>query len=204
MPAMTLLPHLMEALYRKPHWSNQIELARELETSSSAVAPWVRTLNFHRAISVRREGLMVDRDRLIRIYTSFRVATLRPVKPFGTPLDVESAKHQLDGANIDHIFALFTAANRYAFFEPRNEIQIYVKPGSLTSLRQAIATDKPGRGDLLVQAFEEPLEGIAQTSRNGLAVTTPLQTVVDLRAHPEGGAHAEFLSEKLLPKMVAD
>ena len=38
--------------------------------------------------------------------------------------------------------------------------------------------------------------------RDGHRVTTVFQTILDLRAHPEGGAHAAFLEAHMLDRSL--
>ncbi|HVL87100.1 MAG TPA: hypothetical protein VM681_03695, partial [Candidatus Thermoplasmatota archaeon] len=81
-------------------------------------------------------------------------------------------------------------------------VHLYVERGSVRRVRR-IAQDarsrRASRGFL--QIYTESLSGLSVATRAGLPVTSPFQTVVDLRAHPEGGAHAAFLEANLLPRL---
>lgn len=205
MPVRTLLPRLIEALYGTPQWRSQAALAVELGTTASSLAPWIQSLTFFRALTPDEHGFRIDKDRLLRVLTAWRMADLRPSRPFYSKYSVDEIGERLLGKNIQYTFGFFTAANRYAFYEPRQDVQIYIAPGSVTAVRNVLAGEKQTDHRMMrVQLFEEPLRQIGSHRRDGVIVTTPLQTVIDLRAHPEGGAHAGFLAEKLLTRMYPD
>lgn len=195
------MPRLLEALYDRTQWQSQSALAAHLGTSASALTPWIQSLTFFRALMTERHGFRVDRDRLLRVLTAWRMADLRPARPFYSRSAVDEIGERLLGENIPYTFGFFTAANRYAFYEPRQDVQIYVAPGSVSVVRDVLEGGKQTDYRMVrVQLFEEPLSQIGSLTRGDVTVTTPIQTVVDLRAHPEGGAHAEFLAKNLLPR----
>lgn len=196
-----LLP-LGHALYLRPRWPSRVAIAAQLRTSPGALNPWVQYLTFHRAVREADHGLAADPDRLLQVLTAHRVANLRPEAPLRIAMDAREAHALFEARGVPHSLAMFSAANEWAFFEPRRDVQLYVPRAALPQLRRVLASvPARGAGQGLLQAFAEDLDRLEVQRRGGLPVTSPFQTVLDLRAHPEGGAHAAFLQEKLLPRL---
>lgn len=200
----TLFLSLGECLLRQPGWPDQAAIARAMSTSRSAIHPWVNHLLHHRALRFRGDRLEADRSRLMAVLTAHRIAAHRPEAPFRIALEPEAAHRALEGAGVPHCFAFFTAANQWAFYEPRRDLDLYVERGSLGRVREVLAPppSRVRRAGGLAHPFLERVRAIPATARSGLPVTSPLLTVLDLRAHPEGGAHAAFLEEVVLPRAL--
>lgn len=194
---------LAEALFREEQWSSRSALAREIGTSPGALSTWADYLEFFRVLRDRPGGLEVDRRRLLSTLTAYRVANLRPERPARIQGDVEEVHERLDAQGLPHTFGMFTAANRWAFFEPHRDVHLYVDRGHRREVMAALddlrASGPGASGEL--QMYVENLDALSSQDRQGLPVTSPLQTTIDLRAHPEGGAHADFLEENLLPRL---
>lgn len=193
---------LGEHLYLRPEWRDRATIAREMRVHQAVLTPWLHLLFYQRVLRERDGVLRVDRSRLLALMTAHRMASLRPEAPFEAATDVNEAHHRLDAAGVPHCFGFFSAANLWSFFEPRSDVHVYVPRGFVAATRRALM---PGasrtRRPATVQLYIEGLPGLARTERSGLPVTSPFQTVVDLRAHPEGGAHAAFLEANLLPRV---
>lgn len=197
-----LFPRLGRLLYLEPEWGNQSVLARELGTTPSAIETWIHWMTFHRAIRFDGDRLEADRGRLLTLLTAARTTHLRPSPPFATNRSVDEIHDVLEAAGVRHVFGFFTAANRWSFFEPRDDCHVYVDRGRLGDLRDAIRPSGPvERRPTTVQPFVEPVSAIETLVRDGVPVTGLFETVVDLRAHPEGGAHADFLEKNVLPRL---
>lgn len=199
----TLLMDLAEALHMRQSWASRADIAREIGTSPGAAATWLDYLEFYRVIRRGATGLSVDVNRLISTMTAYRAANLRPERPTAISSSPDELHARLAEAGIPHVFAMFTAANRWAFFEPIRDIHVYLPRGSRSDLHATIeepqARGRSASGEL--QVYTENLDALSTQQRDGYPVTSPLQTVLDLRAHPEGGAHAAFLEENLLPRI---
>lgn len=199
--AELLLP-LGQALFRQSRWPDRAALARAVGTSPGALAPWAQFLTFHRALRETASGVEADFDRLLGVLTAHRMANLRPEVPLDTVLDVRGVHAALQDRSVPHAFAMFSAANEWAFFEPRRDVHVYVPRSALPELRRSLGPGpRRGGGAGVLQAYVEDPVRLDVQSRTGLPVTGPFQTVVDLRAHPEGGAHAAFLQANLLPRL---
>lgn len=194
-----LFLELVTELARRPEWPNRASLAQALDVGQGSVTPWLNWLLFHRAVTEERT-LRVDRGRLLVAASQVRAASIRPEIPFATNLGEDEIHARLDEARIDHLLGFFTAANRWSFYEPRFDHHVYLARGNMRRVRELLATDVArARGS--VQIYSEDPNSLLRQTRQGVPVTTPLQTVLDLRAHPEGGAHANFLEENLLPRL---
>lgn len=199
--AELLLP-LGQVLFRQPRWPDRATLARAVGTSPSGLAPWTQLLTFHRALRETPSGVEADLDRLFGVLTAHRVANLRPEVPLATRMDVRGVHAALRDQGVPHAFAMFSAANEWAFFEPRRDVHVYVPRSALPALRRVLGPGpRRGGGSGVLQAYVEDPARLDVQSRTGLPVTGPFQTVLDLRAHPEGGAHAAFLQTNLLPRL---
>lgn len=201
--ASSLLIDLGEVLYRRTRWSSRAEIAEAMDVHQQVITPWLNYLEFFRVTRERGDGIEVSEDRLLGTIAAYRTGNLRPERPSPITGDPEELRDRLEAADVPHAFAMFTAANRWAFYEPHNDIHLYISRRDRTKVREAIDSLQPssgqGRGQL--QVFHESIDGLATQQREGLKVTTPFQTVVDLRAHPQGGAHADFLENNLLPRL---
>lgn len=201
--ASSLLIDLGEQLYRQDQWSSRAEIADAMEVHQQVITPWLNYLEFFRVTREREGVLEVSHDRLLETLAAYRTGNLRPQRP--RPIEAEPAEINeiLEESGIPHAFGMFTAANRWAFYEPHRDIQLYLSRSDWSTAREALSplsrTSREAGGQL--QVFHETLEGLATQDREGLPVTTPFQTVIDLRAHPEGGAHADFLETNLLPRL---
>lgn len=195
-----ILYAIAEAVFKGQRFTDRSHLARALGTTASSVAPWAHRLAFHRVLQDSSEGLRFDEDRFLSYLTSLRVATLQPEPEFVTPVSADDALGRLRG--FANVTCMFTAGNSWAFFEPRRDLHVYVDRSSLPQLRAALPRSRrPAANEMRVQVYVESLDQIPHQDRQGHPVTTPLFTTVDLRAHPEGGAHAEFLRRNLLPRI---
>lgn len=136
------------------------------------------------------------------LLTATRMTHIRPTAPFTTTLTLEEAHLALERARIPHVFGFFTAANRWAFFEDRQDLHAYVDRGRLRTAQAALSRKAPPRArPVTVQLYVEPLRSIPVVMRGSLPITDVFQTALDLRAHPEGGAHADFLEKNTLPRL---
>lgn len=195
-----LLYAIAEAVFKGRRFADRSDLARALATTASSIAPWAHRLAFHRVLQDTSEGLRFDEDRFLSYLTSLRVATLQPEPEFVTPLSADDALSRLRG--LANVTCMFTAGNSWAFFEPRRDLHLYVDRPSLPRLRAALPRSRrPNANETRVQVYVESLDQVPSVNRQGHPVTTPLFTTIDLRAHPEGGAHAEFLRRNLLPRI---
>lgn len=201
--ASTLVMELAEALFRRQTWQTRSEIASEVGRSQGTVSPWIDYLEFFHALRNTPEGLQVDQRQLLSTLTSYRVANLRPEKPVTLYGDTDAVHERLVDAEIPHSFAMFSAANQWAFFERHRHVHVYVGRGTRREVLEAtdgLLDERSGPAGQL-QLYTENLDTLSTQDREGIPVTSPLQTTIDLRAHPEGGAHAEFLEENLLPRI---
>lgn len=196
-----LLHQLGRTLYLHPAWATRVEIARRLGTTSSALQPWLSWLMFHRALRFESERLLVDRPRLLTVLAAARMAHLRPADPFHSTLTGEQTHRELLQRQIPHVFGFFTAANQWAFYEERLDLHLYVDRGRMRDVQAALRRDTAVRErPVTVQLYVEATRTIPEIRRGPLAVTDVFQTILDLRAHPEGGAHADFLEKNVLPR----
>lgn len=197
-----LFPRLGQLLYLEPEWANQSALAQELGTTPSGIETWIHWMTFHRAVRFDGDRLEADRGRLLTLLAAARMTHVRPSPPFATNRSLDEIHDGLEAANVPHVFGFFTAANRWSFFEPRDDCHVYVDRGRLGDLRNAIqASETVERRPTTVQPFVEAVSAIETVVRDEVPVTGLFGTVVDLRAHPEGGAHADFLEKNVLPRL---
>lgn len=202
-PASSLLVDLGELLYSKQEWSSRAEIAQAMDVHQQVITPWLNYLEFFRATRKREGEVHVVEDRLLATLANYRAGNLRPerARPIeGEPSEIHTL---LEEVGVPHAFGMFTAANRWAFYEPHLDVHLYVSRSDRGSVRDALNPVSPGGSDGggHLQVFHESLDGLATQDREGLPVTTPFQTILDLRAHPEGGAHADFLETNLLPRL---
>lgn len=191
---------LGRALARVPEGStiDTDQLRRDLNVPQASISTatfynWLSHLEFQRAISRTRSGVTVDRRRLMNFYAAFRVTRARPVLTTTSALSGADLVRHLQGEGIPTVaLGFLSAANEWAFFEPRRSTQLYVGDHPLGALRDAIPP-----GDRPVEVFRENWSEVPVRNR-AVPVTDLFMTIVDCHAHPEGGAHAAFLERELL------
>lgn len=171
-------------------------LAREMGVPYTTLIEWWRHFEFHRALLVFADGVRVDRQRLLQVLVAHRVTRLTPRVSRGTSLAPREVSAALTAQGVPHALAMLSAANEWAFFEPRREIQIYVAAQDLTRARAAVPADE--RGPYHVEMFSDNPAHLQIVRRGDLPVTGKFLTLLDCRAHPEGGAHASFLERNLI------
>ena len=197
-----LLYRLADAVYRVPEWTNRVELAHHLGTSPSSLNPWIWRLTWWRAVT-EGPNLRFDPNRVLHFASHYRLGTLDPQPPISANLDV-AALHDALG-EIPHVFCMFSAANTWAFFEPHSDSHVYVPQAALPRARRAIpATTSRARNTAHAFLYADRVDTIPTTTRANLPVTTLFQTMIDLRAHATGGAHAEFLRQMVGRKTAGD
>lgn len=170
-----------------------VEVASRLHLPTSTVHEWVQQLRFQRAIVEASGGYHVDRPRLVATMTAHRIARIAPVAELSTSMDIEALARRLRQESIPHRFAMLTAANAWAFFEPRRSVQVYISRSSASALRSVLEP-----GSTTVECFAENIAELPHATRGGIEVTSAFLTYLDCRAHPEGGAHASFLERNVL------
>lgn len=196
----TLLIDVTEALLERSTWPNRAEIARAVGTGQAALTPWLNYLEFFRVLRETGDGLEARRAPLLAILTAYRTANLRPERPMALRGDVHDVHDRLEAAGVAHLFGMFTSANQWAFYEAHRDVHVYLARsdrGAAVDALGDLLRDGRSRGGEL-QIYLENLDALGHAARGDLPVTSPLQTVVDLRAHPEGGAHADFLERNVL------
>lgn len=168
-------------------------ITRDLGVPSSTAGDWIRQLRFHRALVETPGGDRVDRPRLLSYLTSVRVAALSFVREVHVDGDVVAVSERLAEAGVDHAFGMLTAANEWAFTEPLRSLQLYVPRRRARDIADILP-----EGDVRLDVFAENLDRLVLARRRGLQVTDAFLTLLDCRAHPEGGAHADFLARTVL------
>jgi hypothetical protein len=168
-------------------------LAEELGVPTSTLQLWLRQLRFQRVLTPQGREDTVDQARLLQFFGAIRMARLNPSRTFATDDDAAAVSRRLRSAGIPHALGMLSAANEWAFFEPRRRIELYAPRSHLAALHRELA-----EGRTPVDVFEENMGELPTQERNRAQVTTAFVTVVDCRAHPEGGAHAHFLERNVL------
>lgn len=171
-------------------------VATTLGIPYTTLIEWWRHLEFHRAIFSSSSGNRVDRPRLLQVLTAHRVARLTPRLTRALAVDAHRASRILAREDIRHALAILSAANEWAFFEPRRDIQIYVAAADLTRVRNALPSEPDG--PFRLEVFSDNPVHLPVATRGGIPVTSQFLTLVDCRAHPEGGAHANFLERNVI------
>lgn len=170
-------------------------IATQLSIPYTTLIEWWRQFEFQRAIITSPEGLRVDRPRLLQVLTAHRMSRLTPRFDRSVDTDAHTVSTVLQAANIPHALGMLSAGNEWAFFEPRRDIQVYVAASMLTRVRTALpAADGPFR----LEVFSDNPEHLPIVTRNRVPVTNQFLTLIDCRAHPEGGAHANFLERNVI------
>lgn len=171
-------------------------VAAEVDVPYTTLIEWWRQLQFQRAILDSSGGARVDRPRLLQVLTAHRIARLTPRFARRVAMDGHVASAILASQGIPHALAMLTAANEWTFFEPRREIQLYVPAARLTDVRRLLPAETGAPFSL--EVFSDNPEQLPVVERNGVPVTNPFLTLLDCRAHPEGGAHANFIERNVI------
>ncbi len=187
-----------DRLARRPDLTGESarSLAAELDVPHSTVLEWWRHLDFHRAILTRGRTVTADRARLLQVYTAHRVSRLTPAQTRVIDFDASALARALTDAEVPYALAMLSAANEWAFFEPRRSIQLYLPRAGLSRMRRF--APPASNGSYQLEVFVETLDNLPHQTRGGIRVTSPFQTLIDCRAHPEGGAHAAFIETQVM------
>lgn len=187
-----------ERLARAPDLTRESarSIAAELDVPHATALEWWRHLEFHRAILTTGGETLVDRPRLLQVFTAHRLARLTPAQTRLVGVDAQALSRALTTAAVPHALGMLSAANEWAFFEPRRSIQLYAPRAMLSRLRELAPPDR--HGDFRLEIFTENLANLPIVRRGGIPVTSAFQTLLDCRAHPEGGAHAAFLETQVM------
>lgn len=163
----------------------------------STFQSWLRHLRFQRALLDSPRGYRVDRARLMQVLTAHRVTQLAPAAEIPTSLGPQEISAILARERISYSLCMLSAANEWAFFEPRREMQVYVQRAQAARLARLLPP-----GERLLQVFAENVQSLDRAehvkTRGAVRVTCPFLTALDCRAHPEGGAHASFVERVIL------
>lgn len=172
-------------------------LLQRIDAPRSTAQTWLRQLRFQQAIIDGPKGTRIDRLRLLQVMSAHRLARITPLAEVPTSLGPQEISGILGDEGIGHALAMLSAANEWAFFEPRREMQVYVSRAQASRLPRILP-----RGERTLQVFGENVASLQAAGhvkeRGNVRVTCPFLTVVDCRAHPEGGAHADFLERNVL------
>ncbi|MHB8586218.1 MAG: hypothetical protein ACYDDF_10355 [Thermoplasmatota archaeon] len=171
-------------------------MASTLHVPYTTLIEWWRHMEFHRAILVSGQGTQVDRPRVLQILAAHRIAQLTPATTRRISTDAAASARALRQGGVPHALGMLSAANEWAFFEPRRSVQLFVPPAHLSQARHLLPSDP--NGPIQLELFRENLSRILTQRRGDLTVTTPFQTLIDCRAHPDGGAHASFLETQVI------
>lgn len=164
------------------------ELGRLASVSQRAASDVLRFLEFHGGLTSRRE---VRWRRTATILSMLRLANMNPVRTIEASLDAPTACRAIQASNLQAVLAFTTAANEWAFFEPHRESHILVPRGAAS--KAAAALEAAGRpGDQSVTLFEADLDSTGTTMLRDVALTSRLQTWIDLVHFPRAGAHEAF------------
>lgn len=161
--------------------------------SRSTFYNWFNQLQFQAVVTRRGSGFIVDRRRLIQFYAAHRVVRCRPA--FEATVGTSGAQllqHLQEQGHKNTALGFLSAANEWAFFEPRRHTELYVGRQGISALRNSLPP-----GDHPVQIFTENWGELPLANRPP-ARTNLFLTITDCHAHPEGGAHAAFLERELL------
>lgn len=162
--------------------------------STSTFYNWLGHLEFQRAVTRADGALTVDRPRLMSFYAAHRLVRARPEFQTTTGLSgPELVEHLGDHGHRNVALGFLSAANEWAFMEPRRGTELYAGRETVRRLRADLP---PGNRPLTV--FAENWSELPRVPRGGVQTTGLFLTIVDCRAHPEGGAHASFLERELL------
>lgn len=170
-------------------------LRAKLEVSPSTLHGWVQQLRFQRALTQTNGGYQVDRARLLAFYTANRIARIAPITEIPVGLSAQRLSDLLRREGIPHALAMMSAANEWAFFEPRRTVELYLDRRIVPRVRDLLPA-----GDGMAHFFHENLDDLPVATRARRPVTDLFLTVIDSRAHPEGGAHADFVDRNILQR----
>lgn len=123
-----------------------------------------------------------------------RFPKMVPSRVVSTHLNHEEASAILQKARIRHLLGFRAAANLWAFFEPDPRVQILVERKDLQKVCAVLKehTGSPKSDIWAVELFADDLDELGSDVRNGIPVTSRLQTWIDLQHFPMAGAHATF------------
>lgn len=171
-----------------------INLIGELiQVPQPSVYEITRWLKYHRAI-VQEGGYWVpDAHRLLGLVASTRRGDVVPARTLSTDGDAVRVHQILDRHQVRHAFGYLTAANLHLYYQPEPRIQLLVPSNQVTTARRALP-----EGDRPVEIYARDLEHTGtQVLADGLPATDLLETAIDVRAHPDGGPHADILLQAL-------
>jgi DNA-binding CsgD family transcriptional regulator len=179
---------LLRLLIQGPDlWESQRQIADAADLTPPQVNVVLHHLQFQRLAKIRSEGVLIDRHALQEFFVNLRRTRLAPVAEVRA--EKTAAELQADGGRA--VLGLFTAANLHAPFENRNAIDVIVPPGTGRGFAAGV---RQAEGTVTVRVFEDSLKSLETARRPEGVLTSPLQTILDLKAVPEGSRFARFLA----------
>lgn len=171
-------------------WDSQRRIADEAELAPPQVNVVLHHLAFQGLVRIENDGVHVSRQGLQQFFVNLRRTRLFPV----AEVPAEKSPSELGADGHRAVFGLFTAANLHAPFELRKTIDVIV-PSAMG--RQFAASVRDPRGTVTVRVFADALQGLETVRRPEGVVTSPLQTILDLKAVPGGSRFARFLASNV-------
>lgn len=167
------------------------DLADRLGVPQASVYEVTRWLRYHRALFLGEGRWVTDVPRLLDLLAATRLRDVVPARTLSTRLDLAGLHKALTAADIPYAFGYLTAANLHLYYQPEPRVFMFVQRGQATSARRLLPD-----GERPLQLFERDLtRPEPATASNGLRMTDLFETAVDVRAHPDGGPHANLLQQ---------
>lgn len=149
----------------------------------------------HGALRSSRAGMEVDHRKIVTLAGGLRADRAVPDRELTKCPPLAAAARVLGDKGIAFVAAFRTAANRIGYFEPAETMSLYVGRPEQRELARLLTV--PGQSGRCHLHHEDLSRLEAVRDADGIPITSPMQTLLDLAADPLGGAHRSFLEELL-------
>jgi hypothetical protein len=169
------------------------DLFRRLGIPKATGYKVLRFYTFHGAATTTRSAIVADAQEVIRLAGALRMDRAVPDHTLTHSMGPEALAAALAKNDVPYALGFQTAANRIGYFEPSPAVDLYVAREHQETVRDLVAGHK-NAGE--TRLHYEPMERLeVMDDGDGVRITSPIQTILDLATASHGSAHQAFLMD---------
>lgn len=153
----------------------------------------LRFYTFHGAVHTTRTGMQVDPREVVRLAGALRMDRAVPDRTLTRAADPVRLGEALDEQGIPYALGFQAAANRIGYFEPGPALDLYVPRDRQDMVHDLIVSHRTAGETRLHYESLDRLDIVEDA--DGVRITSPIQTLLDLATGSHGSAHLAFLMD---------